>query len=79
MGRVLEQQGLSTNTKETDQTLEQLKSIARSLETLSALQLLKTFYSAEERQSLIARHRQLYDEDTAAFAGLRSAQDALPD
>ncbi|WP_249193105.1 hypothetical protein [Burkholderia cenocepacia] len=49
------------------------------VEPLSALQLLKTFYSAEERQSLIARHRQLYDEDAAAFAGLRSTQDALPD
>ena len=67
------------NTKETDQTLEQLRSIARSLETLSALQLLKTFYSAEELQSLIARHRQLYDEDAAAFAELRGSQDALPD
>ncbi|HDR8990723.1 TPA: hypothetical protein QDA93_003353 [Burkholderia vietnamiensis] len=67
------------NTKETDQTLEQLKSIAGSLETLSALRLFETFYPAEERQNLIARHRQLYDEDAAAFAGLRSAQGAQPD
>lgn len=67
------------NTKETDQTLEQLKSIASSLETLASLRLVETFYSAGERQELLARRRKLYEDDAAAYAELQAAQDAQPD
>jgi hypothetical protein len=59
--------------------LQQIESVASSLEKIALLRAVEAFYSSEERAALLKKFRALLEADKVAYAAMRKIQDADPD